>query len=78
MSKLIYHSESKKLLGGAVCGANADELIAEIALALEMDSDLYDIALSVHPHPTYAETISQTAELALGTVTELYTGIPSR
>ena len=74
LSKLIYHSESKKLLGGAVCGAGADELIAEITLALEMDSDLYDVALSVHPHPTYAETISQTAELALGTVTELYTG----
>ncbi len=78
LSKLIYHSESKKLLGGAVCGAGADELIAEIALALEMDSDLYDVALSVHPHPTYAETISQTAELALGTVTELYTGIPNK
>ena len=78
LSKLIYHSESKKLLGGAVCGAGADELIAEIALALEMDSDLHDIALSVHPHPTYAETIAQTAELALGTVTELYTGIPGK
>ena len=76
LSKLIYHSESKKLLGGAVCGAGADELIAEMTLALEMDSDLYDIALSVHPHPTYAETVSQAAELALGTVTELYTGKP--
>ena len=74
LSKLIYHSGTKKLLGGAVCGSGADELIAEITLALEMDSDLYDVALSVHPHPTYAETISQTAELALGKVTELYTG----
>ena len=74
LSKLIYHPATKKLLGGAVCGANADQLIAEIALALEMNTDLYDIAGSIHPHPTYAETISQTAELALGTITELYTG----
>ena len=74
LSKLIYDADTKKLLGGAVCGAGADELITEISLALEMDADLYDLALTIHPHPTYAETISQTAELALGTITELYTG----
>ena len=78
LTKLIYHPETKKLLGGAVCGASADELIAEITLALEMDADLYDIAASIHPHPTYAETIAQTAELALGTVTELYIGKSSK
>ena len=59
---------------GAICEAGADELIAEITLSLEMDADLHDLAMSIHPHPTYAETISQTAELALGTITELYTG----
>ncbi|MBC6413898.1 MAG: dihydrolipoyl dehydrogenase [Chromatiales bacterium] len=74
LSKLIYHAQTKKLLGGAVCGANADELIAEVTLALEMDADLEDIAASIHPHPTYSETIAQTAELALGTITELYSG----
>ena len=74
LSKLLYDASSKKLLGGAICGAGADELIAEITLSLEMDADLHDLAMSIHPHPTYAETISQTAELALGTITELYTG----
>lgn len=74
LSKLLYDTDSKKILGGAICGAGADELISEIVLALEMDADLYDLALSIHPHPTHAETLSQTAELALGTITELYTG----
>jgi len=74
LTKLLYQRESKKLLGGAVCGANADTLIAEIGLALAMDSDLHDLALSIPPHPTYAETLAQTAERALGTITDLYAG----
>lgn len=74
LTKLIYSPDSKRLLGAAICGANAGELISELVLAIEMRADIHDIALTIHPHPTYAETVGQASELALATIVELYTG----
>ena len=56
----------------AVVGTNAGELIAEAVLALEMGADIEDIALTVHPHPTLSETFNFAAEMAEGTITDLY------
>ena len=53
-------------------GTNAGELIAEAVLALEMGADIEDIALTVHPHPTLSETFNFAAEMAEGTITDLY------
>ena len=53
-------------------GPNAGELIAETVLALEMGADAEDISLSIHPHPTLSETVAFAAEMALGTITDLY------
>jgi len=53
-------------------GVNAGELIAEAVLALEMGADETDIALSIHPHPTLSETLAFAAEMAEGTITDLY------
>ena len=39
-----------------------------------MGCDEEDLALTIHPHPTLTETISTAAEVAAGTVTELYLG----
>ena len=44
----------------------------EATLAIEMRCDVEDIALTIHPHPTLAETIAQAAEMFEGTVTDLY------
>ena len=54
-------------------GPNAGELISELVIALEMGADMEDIALTIHPHPTLAETVGLGAELALGTITDLFT-----
>lgn len=54
------------LLGAGIVGANASELIAEMALAIEMGATVADIALTVHPHPTLPEGIMESAEAALG------------
>jgi dihydrolipoamide dehydrogenase len=72
MTKLLFDKNSRRLLGAAMVGVNAGELIAETVLALEMGADAADIGLSIHPHPTLSETVSFAAEIAEGSITDLY------
>lgn len=76
MTKLLIDKKNKRILGAGIVGTNAGELIAEATLALEMGADIEDIALTIHPHPTLSETINFAAEVAEGTITDLY--IPKR
>ena len=71
-TKLIFNPVTKRILGAGIVGVNAGELIAELVLALEMGADMEDISLTVHPHPTLSETPFFAAEMALGTITDLY------
>ena len=71
-TKLLFDPASKRILGAGMVGPNAGELIAEMVLALEMGADMEDIALTIHPHPTLSETPGFAAELALGSITDLY------
>jgi len=72
LTKLLFDSTTKRILGGGIVGTNAGELIAEITLAIEMDCDASDIALTMHPHPTLSETLALAAEAFEGTITDLY------
>ncbi len=72
LTKLLYDQATKRLLGAGIVGVNAGELIAELVLALEMGADMEDIGLTVHPHPTLSETPFFAAEMALGSITDLY------
>ena len=56
-----------KSLVWVFCGTNAGELISEASLAIEMGCVMSDIALTVHAHPTLAETTAFAAEMAEGT-----------
>jgi dihydrolipoamide dehydrogenase len=76
MTKLLFEPGTRRLLGAGMVGPNAGELIAETVHALEMGSDAEDIALTVHPHPTLTETVAFAAEMAEGTITDLY--VPKR
>ena len=71
MTKLLFDSETKRLIGAAV---HAGELIAEAALAIETGCEAEDIVGTIHPHPTFSETLAQASEVADGTVTELFLG----
>jgi dihydrolipoamide dehydrogenase len=71
-TKLLYDKASKRILGAGIVGVNAGELIAELVLALEMGADMEDIGLTIHPHPTLSETPFFAAEMALGSITDLY------
>ncbi|MFZ2315667.1 MAG: dihydrolipoyl dehydrogenase [Gammaproteobacteria bacterium] len=72
MTKLIIDETTHRVIGASIVGTNAGELISEVALAIEMGSDVEDIALTVHPHPTLSETIAMAAEVFEGTITDLY------
>jgi dihydrolipoamide dehydrogenase len=71
-TKLLFDSGSGQLLGAGIVGTNAGDLVAEAALAIEMGCDAADIGLTIHPHPTLAETLAFAAEVAEGTITDLY------
>jgi dihydrolipoamide dehydrogenase len=72
LTKLLFDKTSRRLLGAAMVGVNAGELIAETVLALEMGADAEDIGLTIHPHPTLSETVFFAAEIAEGSITDLY------
>ncbi|MEE9320306.1 MAG: dihydrolipoyl dehydrogenase [Granulosicoccus sp.] len=72
MTKVLFDPETRQLLGAGMVGPNAGELIAEAVLALEMGADMEDLALTIHPHPTLSETLNFAAEVAEGTVTDIY------
>ena len=71
-TKLLLDPKTRRILGAGIVGVNAGELIAEAVLALEMGADMEDIGLTIHPHPTLSETLGFAAEMAEGTITDLY------
>ena len=70
-TKLIFDQASHRLLGGAIVGTHAGDMIGELALAIEMGADATDIGRTIHPHPTLGETIGMAAELFEGVCTDL-------
>jgi len=72
ITKIIFDNQSKRIIGAAIVGPNAGDLIAECTLAIEMGADAGDIGLTIHPHPTLSETIGMAAEAFEGTITDLY------
>lgn len=71
-TKLLFDKATQRVIGGAIVGPGAGELIAEIGLAIEMGADAADIGLTVHAHPTLSETVAFAAEAYEGTITDLY------
>jgi len=71
ITKALFDSDTGRIIGAAMVGPNAGELIAEAVLALEMGADAEDLGLTIHPHPTLSETLCFAAEMAEGTITDL-------
>lgn len=72
LTKLVVDEATHRVIGAGIVGPNAGELVAEIALAIEMGADVEDLALTIHPHPTLSETVALAAEIFEGTITDLY------
>ncbi|MFS4582055.1 dihydrolipoyl dehydrogenase [Phaeobacter sp. C3_T13_0] len=63
--KLIADKETDRILGAAIIGPGAGDLIHEICVAMEFGASAEDLALTCHAHPTYSEAVREAA-LACG------------
>ncbi len=71
-TKLIFDEETHRIIGGAIVGVHAGDLLAEIGLAIEMGAEAEDIGHTIHAHPTLSESVAMAAEIYDGTITDLY------
>ena len=71
LTKILVSPEDGRILGVGIVGRNAEGLIAEGVLAIEMGALAEDLALSLHPHPTLSETEAEAAEIFLGSPTNI-------
>lgn len=60
--KVVADKKTDLLLGVHIVGAEASNLIAEAALAIELGATAKDLALTVHTHPTFPEALMEAAE----------------
>jgi dihydrolipoamide dehydrogenase len=66
LTKLVIDPETDRVLGVAMAGPGAGELIAEGVLAVEMAAVAEDLRKTIHPHPTLSETIAEAAAMLRG------------
>lgn len=71
MTKMIFEKGTGRVVGGAMIGINAGEMLGEIGLAIEMGADAEDVALTIHAHPTLNESIGLACEIYEGSITDL-------
>lgn len=72
VTKILADPGTGKLLGVAIAGPGAGDLISEASLALATGASAADLARAIHPHPTLAETLGEAAELHAGLCAHLY------
>ena len=67
MVKVLAEKTTGLVRGAGIVGPSASDLIAEVALAVEMGATLEDLTATIHPHPTLSEAVMEAAEVAAGT-----------
>jgi dihydrolipoamide dehydrogenase len=60
-AKVIADAKTDRVLGVHILGAEAGNLVAEAALAIEFGASSEDIARTSHAHPTLSEAVRQAA-----------------
>jgi dihydrolipoamide dehydrogenase len=61
MVKILADGGSDRVLGVHIVGADAGNMIAEAAVAMEFGAAAEDIARTCHPHPTLSEAVREAA-----------------
>jgi len=62
----LIADSSGTILGANLAGPNVSEIVAEIALAIEMAATVEELAATIHPHPTMSEGLFEAARGLLG------------
>jgi len=65
-ARVVGDGEGGFVLGAQIVAPEASELIAEVALAVEMGATLEDLAATIHVHPTLSEAVHEAAMAADG------------
>lgn len=60
--------------GVEIVSPDANAMIAEASLAIEMGATVEDIASTIHPHPTFSESVQEAAEAAAGRPVHFFYG----
>jgi dihydrolipoamide dehydrogenase len=71
LTKMVFEPGTERILGVGIVGREAGEMIAEGVLAIEMAAVAADLDLSIHAHPTLAETEEEAAGAFLGHATHI-------
>jgi dihydrolipoamide dehydrogenase len=71
LTKILADAKTGRILGVGISGRDAEGLVAEGVLAVEMGALAEDVAATMHPHPTLSETESEAAEMFLGRATHM-------
>lgn len=62
MVQLVVDDDTDRILGGAVLGPGASDLVAEIGLAVERGLTAGEVGETIHAHPTLSEAVMEAAE----------------
>lgn len=72
--KIASEEESGLIKGIEIVSQDANSMISEAALAIEMGATVEDLALTIHPHPTYSEAVQEAAEAAMDSPIHFFYG----
>jgi dihydrolipoamide dehydrogenase len=72
LTKILFDPKTERVLGVGIVGVGAGEMIAEGTLAIEMAATATDLAMTIHAHPTLAETVMESAEGFFGHATHVF------
>ena len=70
--KVLVEEKTNLVLGVHAVGPHVSEIIAEATLAIEMGATVQDLSLTIHPHPTISEGLSEAAEVVEGHAIHIY------
>ncbi len=66
--KILFGKKHGEILGAHIAGPRATDLIAEVCLAMRMEATITELGTTIHPHPTFAESLMNAAQLADGII----------
>ncbi len=69
--KVLWHAETGALVGAHLIGPAVTDLIAELTLAKTTEVNAQSLLATIHAHPTFAETVKNATEAALGHAIDL-------
>lgn len=69
--KVVARKEDKVIIGAQIIGPEASVMISELALAIQKNLKLDDVAETIHTHPTLPEAVMEATKVPLGSVTHI-------